>query len=128
MEKIKSNMSGDINLDEFENKLKSMTQKATEFGKQYGVDFSTSMLSAMANKSAELDFSSLFSRIDPDEYKELANLSQEDLLNHFGLDEETLKQTAWQSGENFYKRVSSCISSSISSVPFSSSLGTYPRK
>ena len=88
--------------DNLAKSLQDLATKASEFGAQYGTDFSSAMLASIANRTQEFDFSSLFDQIiDPDAVPKILNMSTSDLMAKMGLDEEAIKQQGFESAEQW---------------------------
>lgn len=88
--------------DKLAQSLQDLAVKASEFGSQYGTDFSKAMLSSIASGSQEFDFSSLFGDIiDPDAVPAILDMSTEDLMTKMGLDEQKLKDLGYTSGDQW---------------------------
>ena len=88
--------------DKMAQSLQNLAIKASEFGAQYGTDFTNGVLTSIANGSQNFDFSSIFGEIiDPDAVPELLNMSTEDLMAKLGLDQESLTEYGFASAEQF---------------------------
>lgn len=95
------NENRDFN-DNLAESLQNLAIKASEFGSQYGTDFSNSMLAAIANGSQEFDFSSLFDDIiDPDAVPKILDMSTEDLMSKMGLSAEDIEKQGFSSAEQW---------------------------
>lgn len=92
--------------DNFMSTLEKMMGNAEEAGREYGTDFSTSLLTAIANgnvKESGLDFSSIIGELDPEEVEKLTSedLTPEEIAALFGLTEEELATLAGMSADDF---------------------------
>ena len=73
-------------------------------GERYGADFTSAILTEIQNgPDDKIDLSSTFSALTQGEKDELANMSNEDLLKMFNLNEEDLKNLGYKSSEDFAK-------------------------
>ena len=83
-------------MDAFKNAMSTMLEGATAAAEEYGVDFSTAILDSMANGDYEsLDFSGLFSELDPEEIKKLSGLDSEGIMGLLNIDEDVLKSLGY---------------------------------
>ena len=94
------NQQQEPTLDFIEN-LNQAQYNAAVLGEQYGTDFSQALLNAISSETKEFDLSSTFARLDPNEVGELQSLSTEQLMQMFGLSEESILQLGFESGEQF---------------------------
>ena len=79
-------------LDQLENALNTLITGASKVEKDFGVDFSSAILDAIANENFDsLDFSNLFSELDPEEMARLSGLDSQGILDLLGLDATTLQ-------------------------------------
>ena len=84
--------------------IDEMIKKAPEAGAKYGVDFSTALLSAIANGDlTDLDLTSYFGELDPSEVEGLKELDADKLLEVLGIDETTLQEMGYKDAEEFQK-------------------------
>lgn len=73
-------------------------------GERYGADFTSAILTEIQNgPDDKIDLSSTFSALTQGEKDELANLSNDDLLKMFNLNEDDLKNLGYKSSEDFAK-------------------------
>lgn len=77
--------------DEEQSWMAEIIGKADEAGKQYGVDFTTSLLNMMANYTGEVNIKDLMSDLSPDNWEELKQLSPSELGVKFGISDETVQ-------------------------------------
>lgn len=99
--------------DDFMNALETMMGNAQQAGAQYGTDFSTSLLAAIANGNLEeegLDFSSIIGELNPEEVENLNTLSPEQIAALFGLTEEELAALAGMSAQDFAEKFKESLS------------------
>lgn len=79
-------------LEQLENALNTLITGASKVEKDFGVDFSSAILDAIANEDFDsLDFSGLFSELDPEEMARLSGLDSQGILDLLGLDAATLQ-------------------------------------
>ena len=82
----------DTSLDQLENALNTLITGASKVEKDFGVDFSSAILDAVANEDFDsLDFSGLFSELDPEEMARLSGLDSQGILDLLGLNAPTLQ-------------------------------------
>lgn len=73
-------------------------------GQRYGADFTSAILTEIQNgPDNKIDLSSTFSSLSQGEKDELSNMSDEDLLKMFNLNEDDLKNIGYKSSEDFAK-------------------------
>ena len=72
-------------------------------GSKYGTDFTDAFLNAATSKGNEIDLTSLYPSLNPDEVKELEGMDGQDWLDAMGLDEDQLKAMGFSSAEDFAK-------------------------
>lgn len=101
--KIKEKYKGQLNSDTQLNAIQQLLEGADAAGAEYGADFSSALLNALATDDKKIDTSSLFKDLDPNEINELAGMSTDELLTKFGMTEETIKAAGFKSGEDFAK-------------------------
>lgn len=84
--------ANDTSLEQLENALNALITGASKVEKDFGVDFSSAILDAIANEDFDsLDFSGLFSELDPEEMARLSGLDSQGILDLLGLDAATLQ-------------------------------------
>ena len=96
--------------------LEKALDSAKEYGKLFGVDFSDALLNTLDSESKKFDFSSLYARIDPEEFefiqeeinsaKSMAQISQYTegtnmSLGILGLSEQDIKNLGFESVQTF---------------------------
>lgn len=73
-------------------------------GQRYGADFTSAILTEIQNgPDNKIDLSSTFSSLSQSEKDELSNMSEEDLLKTFNLNEDDLKNLGYKSSKDFAK-------------------------
>ena len=78
-------------LDVLENAFSTLLEGTGKVVEEFGADFSGAILDAVANDNFEsLDFSNLFSELDPAEMAKLSGLDSQGILDLLGIDEATL--------------------------------------
>lgn len=97
MQQITNDYASSVNgnntsLDQLENALNTLITGASKVEKDFGVDFSSAILDAIASEDFDsLDFSNLFSELDPEEMARLSGLDSQGILDLLGLDATTLQ-------------------------------------
>ena len=87
--------------DQLANQLEQLANKGKEFGQKYGTDFTNGLIASIASGSENFNFSSIFSRLDPNEITSLMEMSNEQLASNLGLNEEKITQLGYDSLEHF---------------------------
>ena len=82
-----------------ENQLQISAAKA---GEKYGTDFSMALLNSLSSPEHKIDLTDV-TGLDPDEAKNLANMSQEDFMKMFGLSQEALQMVGDATIEELYQ-------------------------
>ena len=82
-----------------ENQLQMSAAKA---GEKYGTDFSMALLNALSDPEHKINLTDV-TGLDPDEAKNLANMSQEDFMKMFGLSQESLQMVGDATIEELYQ-------------------------
>ena len=82
-----------------ENQLQMSAAKA---GEKYGTDFSMALLNALSDPEHKINLTDV-TGLDPDEAKNLANMSQEDFMKMFGLSQEALQMVGDATIEELYQ-------------------------
>lgn len=82
-----------------ENQLQMSAAKA---GEKYGTDFSMALLNALSDPKHKINLTDVMG-LDPDEAKNLANMSQEDFMKMFGLSQESLQMVGDATIEELYQ-------------------------
>ena len=98
---IKEKYAGQINEQDQINALGKLMDGAKTAGQKYGTDFTDALLNSLTDENHVIDFSSLFAEIDPSEYAELTAMSDQEILDMIGMDEEVLKNAGYTSAEEF---------------------------
>ena len=76
----------------FENSLNKLLEGTSKVEDEFGADFSGAILDAIANENYEsLNFSNLFSELDPKEMAKLSGLDSQGILDLLGIDKPTLE-------------------------------------
>ena len=89
------------NLDSYKNTLNDLVTGSNALGKEYGTDFSMSLMNSVANDQDEIDLSSNFKDMSATEKEELEDLESDELLNKLGLTEDQIKELGWENAEKF---------------------------
>jgi hypothetical protein len=83
--------------------IESMMTGAKNFGDMFGTDFTDVMLNALTAEDNKIDLSSLFSEIDPSEYEDIMAMSDTELKQAMGLDDDSLAALGFGTAEEFAK-------------------------
>lgn len=79
-----------------------LQMSATKAGEKYGTDFSMALLNALSDPEHKINLTDV-TGLDPDEAKNLANMSQEDFMKMFGLSQESLQMVGDATIEELYQ-------------------------
>lgn len=94
-----------LDLNKYSTQLENIATSAATFGKDAGVDFTNSMMSAIANKkdgeAVEFDFSSLFNELTPSEIEKYASMTPEQLTTAMGVGPEELTLMGMKTAEDY---------------------------
>ena len=94
-----------VDYAKYNEQLQNLATSAAEFGKSAGVDFTNSMMSAIANKeegeAVEFDFSSLFNELTPSEIEKYASMTPEQLTTAMGVGPEELELMGMETAEDY---------------------------
>ena len=90
-----------ISVNEQITNIEELMKGAKDFGDEYGTDFTDALLNSLTADKKEINLSSLFSEIDPNEYEKLMNFTPTQLQQAMGLDDETLSELGYGSAEEF---------------------------
>lgn len=88
----------------FVSSLDKLKQGADQFGKQFNANITGALLDTLANAEGDIssiDFSSIFSDLNPEEVAQLSGLDEDSLLGAFGLTKEDLEALGLGTSEEF---------------------------
>ena len=82
------------------NNTTELKNKGFQAGKSFGTDWSKNIVNSLT--SGKLDLSSSFKDLSPEEITRLRELSQEEFLKLFDIEEDDIKHSALKTTKNFY--------------------------
>lgn len=97
---IEDQAKSDLQIKNYTAAIGKMVDGAAASLEKYGADFTSPILDALANQDYEnLDFTTLFSEIDPEEIAELTGLDSQGILDILGIDKKTLEDLGYDANK-----------------------------
>ena len=100
-QEIKDKYTNDLDSSGQLSSLNELVKGAKDAGDKYGTDFTDAVLNSFSSEDKKMDFSSLFADINPSEYAEMSALTDQEILDMFGMTDEKLQEAGYGSATEF---------------------------
>ena len=108
-ENITEEIEESLDKDNILNGIQSIISSATDFGKEYGTDFSDALVAALSSEDNKIDLTETFTRLDPDEVAEMQGLTGDQLRERLGLTDEVVSAIGAETTEKLLNSFSESL-------------------